>query len=187
MEAKIRGAVIQARKDFVEEHFGEASWEPVFSSLSEEDQEIIGGLIVSAGWYPFEVGERLDKAIVDILGHGDLVIFEDIGAQSAKRNLSTIHKPFLTPGNPQAFMTQADAIYKFYYNVGRREWKPTGPNSGVMTTYDAETFSVPDCLTVIGWYKEALRMCGAKSVEIVEETCRARGGDCCRYRISWKM
>ena len=54
-----------------------------------------------------------------------------------------------------------------------------------MTTYDAETFSVPDCLTVVGWYKEALKMCGVKNVSITEETCRATGGEHCRYVIKW--
>jgi hypothetical protein len=44
-----------------------------------------------------------------------------------------------------------------------------------------------DCLTFIGWYKEALKMCGAASVEVREEECRARGGALCRYRIRWTM
>ena len=51
--------------------------------------------------------------------------------------------------------------------------------------YDAETFSVPDCLTVIGWYKEALRMCGASKVTIEEVAYRARGDEFCRYEFSW--
>jgi predicted hydrocarbon binding protein len=55
----------------------------------------------------------------------------------------------------------------------------------VFTTYDAETFSAPDCLTVVGWYRKALEMCGVKGVKIVEEECRAKGGAVCRYRVSW--
>jgi len=38
---------------------------------------------------------------------------------------------------------------------------------------------------VMGWYKKALNMCGARNVEIVEEVCRARGDECCRYMVSW--
>ena len=75
-------------------------------------------------------------------------------------------------------------IYSFYYDTGRREWESTGVSSGVMTTYKAGTFSQAHCLTVIGWYKEALRMCGAKRVTMTEETCRAKGGPYCRYRVS---
>ncbi len=56
----------------------------------------------------------------------------------------------------------------------------------MLTTHEAETFSTADCLTVIGWYRKALQMCGAKGVKMVEEECRAQGGDVCRYRISWE-
>jgi hypothetical protein len=54
-----------------------------------------------------------------------------------------------------------------------------------MTTYDAETFSAPDCLSVIGWYKRALELCGVRGVAIREDECRAKGGAVCRYQIRW--
>ncbi len=183
---KIKGVVIHSRIEFVKDNFGEESWKKVLDSLPDEDQHLLTDLLLKAQWYPFEIGDRLDKAIVEVLGEGDNKIFEMIGAKSAKRNLLKEHKSFLTPGDPQAFMAKTPVIYKSYYDSGRREYRQTGPNSGVMTTYDAETFSVPDCLTVIGWYKEALRMCGARNVKVIEEECRALGGECCRYSLSWE-
>jgi len=184
---KIRGVVLHARREFVKEHFGEEAWQKVLDALPTEDQELLRGIVLSAQWYPFKLGERIDKAIVDVLGGGDVKVFEKIGAKSAQRNLSKEHKSFLSPGDPQAFMKKTQLIYKFYYDSGYREYEETGSNSGVITTYEAETFSAPDCLTVIGWYKEALRMCGARDVEIVEEECRAKGGSCCRYRVTWEI
>jgi hypothetical protein len=55
----------------------------------------------------------------------------------------------------------------------------------LLTTHDAEVFSAPDCLTVVGWYRRALELCGAAEVTVVEEDCRARGADVCRYRLGW--
>lgn len=184
---QIKGIILHARLEFVKEHFGEDAWSRVLESMSDEDHQLLGVVIVTAKWYPFEVGERLDRAIVDILGGGDEGIFEKIGVNSARRSLLKVHKSFLVPGDPQAFMKKANMIYKFYYDTGYREYKETGPNSGVISTYEAETFSAADCLTVVGWYKEGLKMCGAKSVQAVEEECRAKGGTCCRYRFSWEM
>jgi len=187
MSMEIRGTILNSRKAFVEENFGKESWQKVLNSLSEEDQDFFKNILISSGWYPFEIGKRLDQAIVDILGEGKTEIFKKIGAKSARKNLTESHQIFLKPNDPQAFMKQANTIYSFYYNVGRREYEPTSETSGIMTTYDAETFSVPDCLTVVGWYEEALKMCGTKEVNIVEEECRAKGGDVCRYKVSWKM
>ncbi len=187
MVMEIRGTILTSRKAFVEENFGKEGWNKVLNSLSDEDQKFFKNILISAGWYPFEIAERLDKAIVNILGDGKPEIFKKIGAKSARKNLSESHRTFLKSNDPQGFMAQANTIYSFYYNVGHREYEPTGETSGIMTTYDAETFSVPDCLTIIGWYKEALKMCGAKEVNIIEEECRAKGGKYCRYNISWKM
>jgi uncharacterized protein (TIGR02265 family) len=184
---KIKGNILLSRLGFVKQHFGDTALERVLGSLPADDQRLLRGMIGNVGWYSFEVGRRLDDAIVRELGGGNSKVFEDIGAASAKANLTTVHKLSITPGNPQAFLAQAPVIYKLYYDTGRRDYTPTGPNTGVLTTYDAESFSAADCLTVVGWYKEALRMCGAANVEIVEETCRAKGGEFCRYNVKWSM
>ena len=60
-----------------------------------------------------------------------------------------------------------------------------GEREAILTTRDAETFSAPDCLTVVGWYRRALEMCGAREPRVIEEECRAAGGACCRYRLRW--
>jgi len=184
---KIKGVVLRAREEFVREHFGDDAWRRIVDTLPDSDRELIGNMVLAARWYPFGIGERLDRAIVDTLGGGSSRIFQDIGAKSAERNLTREHKTFLTPGDPQAFLKKAGIIYNFYYDKGYREYEETGPTSGVLTTHEAETHSVPDCMTVIGWYREALKMCGAKEIRIVEEECRAKGGSCCRYRVEWKM
>ncbi|MBN2201920.1 DUF2378 family protein [bacterium] len=185
MESKIRGSVIKARKRFAEDHFGEGAWERLISAMTEEDRAVLGGLIVAAGWYSFETGERLDRAIVDVLGGGDQSVFEEIGRKSARENLGGVHASFIKPGDPQGFLAQTKSIYKFYYSSGSREYEQTGPASGVITTRDAEDFSVADCLTVIGWHKEALALCGASNVRITETQCRARGDAVCRYELAW--
>jgi hypothetical protein len=187
MSVKIKGTVLAARRAFVEKHFGQAAWDRVLNGLTPEDRKFHAGLQLAAGWYPFEIGERLDKAIVKTVGNGDLAVFEAIGAQSAHENLTRLHHNFLSPGDPQAFMAKTGLIYQFYYNTGRREYQSTGQCSGVMTTFDGDTFSEVDCHTVIGWYREALKMCGARTVQITHEVCRARGGPFCRYSLSWEL
>jgi uncharacterized protein (TIGR02265 family) len=181
---KVKGLVIYTRREFVQDNFGDGAWERVMAALPQPDQEALS-MIVASKWYPFDVGERLDRAIVRVLGNGRGKVFEEIGAKSARRSLAKEHEAFLTPGDPQAFLKSAGVIYRYYYDTGHREYEETGPTSGVLTTYEAETFSTADCLTVIGWYKVALEMCGATNVRVTEEECRAEGGTCCRYHVSW--
>ncbi len=181
---QVKGNIVKARITFVQERFGQDAWERVLRSLPEADREQLSG-IVNVAWYPFDLGRRLDDAIVAVLGGGRTAAFEEMGRASARANLATVHKSFLEPRDPAAFMQKTPMIYRFYYDTGRRTWEATGPTSGVVTTFDADTHSAADCATVVGWYKEALTMAGAKDVAVVEEECRARGAEACRYRVSW--
>jgi len=181
---QVKGNILRARVAFVKERFGDAAWDRVVCTMSADDQTLLSG-VVNVAWYPFELGRRLDEAIAAILGGGKTAVFEEMGRASARENLTTVHKSFLEPRDPVALMQKTPMIYRFYYDTGRRTWEATGPTSGVMTTYEAESHSAADCATVTGWYKEALAMVGARDVVIVEEACRARGDEFCRYRVSW--
>ncbi len=125
------------------ENFGQGAWEKVMEGLSQEDRQLIGESILSSQWYPFEIGDHIDKAIVKVLGKGDSLVFEQLGAKSAQKSLAKEHRTFLSPGNPQSFMKKTGSIYKFYYDTGYREYQATGPNSGVITTHEAETYFHP--------------------------------------------
>jgi uncharacterized protein (TIGR02265 family) len=184
-KTRIKGGILKSRLAFVEQHGGAAALERVLNALSEEDRTALGGIISATAWYPFDLGAKLDEAVVKVIGGGDTRFFDRLGEASAEKNLTGVHKDFLVPGNPQAFLAKAPTIYSFYYQGGRRTYEAAGEREGVLTTYDAPHYSAPDCLTVVGWYREALQMCGAKAVRVVEEECRAKGGKVCRYRVSW--
>lgn len=180
---QIKGSVLKARIAFAND-LQPGGAERVLKTLSGEDQAALNSLLATS-WYPFELGGRLDEALVRELGGGKPEFFEKIGAASADQNLSGVHKQFLVPGDPQAFLARAPMIYAFYYDRGRREYEATGPREAVLTTYGAETFSLADCSTVVGWHRRGLEICGARDPKVVEEECRARGGRVCRYRLSW--
>jgi uncharacterized protein (TIGR02265 family) len=184
MASSIKGSVLRARLAFVEEQAGRKGLDEVLGRMTAEDRASLRGLLASK-WYPFELGKRLDEAIVAALGGGKADFFLRLGEASAEKNLTGVHKDFLVPGDPQAFLARAPMIYSFYYDRGRRAYERLGPREAQLTTHDAETFSAADCLTVVGWHRKALEMCGAAGVRVSEPECRASGGAVCRYRISW--
>lgn len=181
---QIKGAILKSRLSYIEETFGKDGLRKVVETLSPDDQRTLR-LVFTSNWYPFALGKRLDDAIVEHLGGGRTEIFERLGEASAVKNLSSMHAGYLTPGDAHAFLAKAPQIYAMYYEVGRRDYEKTGERSARLTTWDAETFSANDCLTVIGWYRKALEMCEVPGARIRESECRARGGAACRYEIEW--
>jgi uncharacterized protein (TIGR02265 family) len=182
----IKGSVLRTRLAFARDLASEAGLDRVLGRLTAEEREVLTSLLPSA-WYPFDLGRSLDEAIVQELGGGRAEFFETLGEASADKNLGPggVHRSFLVPGDPQAFLAKAPLIYSYYYDEGGRDYERAGEKEAVLTTHDAETFSAPDCLTVVGWHRRALEMCGAKAPRVVEEECRAKGGAVCRYRLTW--
>jgi len=181
---QIKGSVLKTRMALAEEIGGKDGVQRVIAALSEDDRRALG-MILTVQWYPFELGRRLDDAVVQVLGDGRPDFFLRLGEASAEKNLSSIHRGFLSPGDAHAFLAKAPTIYRLYYETGKREYARIGEREGVMTTFDAETFSEPDCLTIVGWHRRALELNGARNPKVVEEECRARGGAVCRYRMTW--
>jgi uncharacterized protein (TIGR02265 family) len=184
---KIKGSVLRSRLALVEDVAPGDGIGRVLARLPEPDRETLRSLL-AASWYPFDLGRRLDAAIVDELGGGRADFFEKLGAASAEKNLGPggVHRGFLVQGDPHAFLSKAPLVYSLYYDQGHRDYERTGEKEAVLTTHDAGTFSGPDCATVVGWHRRALEMCGVARPKVVEEECRARGGTVCRYRLSWE-
>jgi hypothetical protein len=183
--AQIKGSVLLSRLALVED-LAPGGGPRVLGRLSEPDRRTLAAVLASS-WYPFELGQRLDAAIVDELGGGKASFFEKLGEASAEKNLGPagVHRGFLVPGDPHAFLANAPLIYSYYYDKGRRDYERAGEKAALLTTHDAEAFSAPDCATVVGWYRRALEMCGCGGVRVAEEECRAKSGSVCRYRLTW--
>ena len=180
----VKAGAIQSRIEFVKEHGGESAVQRVLARLSEEDRKECSHLL-TAGWYPFELKERLGEAIAAELGMGDGV-FLQMGEKSAAHNLATAHKVFVTNRDPHGLLKRAGQIYQAYYDSGRREYENAGPRRAILRTFESSTFSKHDCLSVIGWHRKAIEMCGGKNVHITETKCRARGAEICEYVCEWE-
>jgi uncharacterized protein (TIGR02265 family) len=136
--------------------------------------------------YSFELNQRLDRAIARLLSPTNPTrIFVEMGRASAENNLEGPHKVFIRPNEPQRFLAQAPYIYKFYYAAGRRTYEKVGPSAAVIRTYEAESVTAADCLTVVGWHQRALEICGAKGVVVTERQCRTEGHAHCEYLCEW--
>jgi uncharacterized protein (TIGR02265 family) len=183
-----KGIILLSRKAFVEMTWGKEAWERVLRRLSDADQEMLRGLIVSAGWYPFELNLRLDRAIAAAFAPGDpQKIFLDMGRGSASVNLTGAHASYVKRGQPHDLLAMSPRIYSSYYDKGRRTYEKTGPTSAVLRTFDAENVTHEDCLTVVGWHERAIELCGGRRVKVQETQCRTNGAPHCEYHCQWEI
>jgi uncharacterized protein (TIGR02265 family) len=183
MPIRVKGAPILSRFAFVRELRGEDGLQKVLGRLSEADRAMCKNIFTS-GWYPFELSDHIGTAIAAELEMGS-DSFLLMGEKSAIDNLTGPHKPMLSDGDPQRLLAQAPQIYRLYYDTGHREYERVDEKKAILRTYNAETFSRNDCLTVVGWHRKAIEMCGGRDVRVTETKCRAKGGAHCEYVCEW--
>lgn len=180
---KVKGGALLSRLAFVRELRGEEGVKSVMARLADEDCAACAQLLTGA-WYPSELSERLDEAVAAEMGIGEQV-FLAMGEKSALVNLTGPHKAMLSAGDPHGLLRRAPQIYQMYYDSGRRTYDQAGEKKAILRTFDAPSYSAHDCLTVVGWHRKAIEMCGGSNVRIVETKCRANGADHCEYVCEW--
>lgn len=185
MGGTIKGAVLASRKRFVSDELGPEALERILLSLPSEHRDVLSGILLPAAWYPIETQICFDEAIVEIMGGAGERALWNLGRSSASDNLERFHSAMTRGKTPLTFLQQTPAIYRLYYGSGTREFEASGETSGAIITRDAQDASWADCVTVMGWHERALEIVGATSVKIVHPVCRAKGGDVCRYEVSW--
>ena len=181
--AKVKGGALLSRIAFVREQRGEDAVRRVLDRLSPEDRHACSQ-VLTGGWYPFEVSKHLDEAVAAEIAIGEKV-FLLMGEKSAEQNLNGPHKAMLSPGDPHGLLRRTPQIYQMYYDTGRRTYDYIDERKAVIRTYDAATYSKHDCLTIIGWHRKAIEMCGGKNPRVTETKCRAAGDEICEYVCEW--
>lgn len=185
---QIKGNVLASRLGYVRAKGGEPAVEAVLARLTEADREVLRGWILPISWYPLDLNLRLDDAIARVLSpHDRSRVFLDMGRASAQASLTGAQSPYVKAGDPHFLLRNAPHIYSAYYRVGRRTYERTGDCSAVLRTFDAESVTATDCLTVAGWHERAIEISGGRHVRVVESKCRARGDPNCEYVCEWTM
>jgi uncharacterized protein (TIGR02265 family) len=183
---QIKGSILLARRAYLRARGGEPLFQRVLSHLSEPERLSLAGSLLATSWYPLALNLHFDDAIADELSTGNRSqVFIEMGRASAEENLSTVHQAFLREGDPHFLLSNAPRIYRLYYAVGHRTYERTGNGSAVLRTFQAESVTTTDCLTVVGWHQRAIELSGGKSASVAEVQCTARGAAHCEYRCAW--
>ena len=76
----VKGSVLLSRLDFVRAHFGEEGVARLLEALPDKDRRVVTKML-PAQWYPFSFGERIDAAVMKVLGGGDPATFHRLGSR----------------------------------------------------------------------------------------------------------
>jgi len=182
---QVKGSLLKTRWEFLSERFGPEAVQRVLALLPEAEH-LRAGSALSGAWIPFSLATQVDEAIVSCFG-GHIGICMDIGAYSARRNLTTIYRIFLdrSKRDPFRLLEHLAVLHGSLYDWGSSRASRLDDGGCLMEADYAGGATRVNCLTALGFYREALLLVGIETATATERGCEASGARRCAIELRW--
>ena len=180
----MKGGVFKSHLTWVADHKTPGERQTLMNALSPEARQGLSGSILASTWFPFAWLVELDRAMMDIYGHGSLEFLQDLGRYSAKINLSTTYRVFNRDTNHEFFQNSA-LLHAQFQDFGKAAYVKSGETAGKMIHTEYQCFSPVFCASAIGYYEGVILSHGSKSATVRETECQCYGDKSCTFEMKW--
>ena len=183
--SQVKGSNLQNRQSFVLDRFDDAAWQTVLAALPAPDAERLSPRILASAWYSFDLYNRLDHAICQVLNDGNLEICRVMGADSARRALSGTYRAYLKDG-PEALLRRLALLHRTFYDSGSMEVTHLSDGQCAIRAVYIPCSTRTNCLVAQGFYQTVVEMSGGRQVQVSEGNCSASGAPLCLFNVRWQ-
>jgi hypothetical protein len=159
---KVKGTSIRSKLAFVRKRFGVQGEEQLKSDLKDEKSLFP---LLDSSWYPFELYDRVNRAIARRFFDNDLQALQEVGAYSAEEALTTVYRAFVRQGDYAVFLRHIEKLHKTFYNLGDMSVMVSrDKNYSEIEHFGAPEYSEADLQIAAGFYVGAGQLLGNKNV-----------------------
>jgi hypothetical protein len=187
--ARGKGTLLVNLRGFVEHRDGKEAWAVLVSRLPKGDRDLLGGMVLSGGWYPVGVWNRLlSTYVADKIDPGRIML--DVARWVSDKDLNTVFKALLRMGTPGFVLGRTDSLWSRYFDVGKFTPKEVGDHHWhlILEAPPGEDEAPGEWTCnqgVVGWLEHALALTGAKTGRLTKTKCRFHGANRCEYEARW--
>ena len=182
----VKGSALTSRLLWVRLNHGESGLQRLSADVSEPLRAVAETGAVHARWYPFEMFVELNVAIDRLFGAGDSELIRQLGRYSADANLTTIYRLFYKVGTVRWILARGPRLWGVHYDAGSLAVRYLGSYEVELEIVDFPSPHRAHCLAVMGWTERSIELSGGIKVKTQEVSCRADGGQRCRFRVRWE-
>ncbi len=183
--SQVKGSNLLNRHAFVRESFGPEAWDKVLASLTDEDARLLTPRILASSWYPFDLYNRLDQAMCQVLAAGNIELCRTLGEDSARRALSGTYRLYRKDG-AEAILRRLAILHRSFYDSGSMDVTHLGQGHCAIRTVYVPRSTLTNCLVATGFYRTVVEMCGGLDVHVSEGNCSAHGARFCLFNVRWE-
>lgn len=181
-QSKLKGVIFAGRKQFLMDTAGQAGFDGLLASLSEQAANALRTPLASS-WYDFGTLIEIDRAILGAFSSKQPNILALAGAASAELGVGKVYRS-LDSEELVKFLESQVAFHKQFQKFGSVRFEKTD-RGGRMIYADYPVYSPVYCATAIGFFLEAILRHGGKNPEVRETTCQTLGDAVCTLEMTW--
>lgn len=184
MTTQIKGLAVAGTVTRIKEKYGGDTFQRILNEMNEEDQKIMGGNLLPSVWYSLDTFSNFLNAEVKVLYGGDASKLQLGSAEIVSKQLKGIYKFFVKLGSPEFIIGRISSIHNSYFNgIALEKEINDGEFVGRYTGYKSGQAVFEE--VIIGFYKKALELSGAKNIEAKFDVPIDSGNDFAQITVSW--
>jgi len=185
MTKQIKGLAVLGAVQRIKTISGDEIFKKVLDELNEKDKKIFSGNLLPSIWYPLNSFTNFLKAEVKIVYKGDNTKLR-LGSEAIVENhLKGIYKFFVKLGSPEFVVAKIGAIHKTYFDGIELEKEITkGQFIGKYFGYEIGQDVYEE--VIIGFYKKALEISGAKNIQAKFDIPINEGKEYAQIIVTWQ-
>lgn len=181
----IKGTAVLGTVDAICARAGKEELERILGHLDEQTREIFQGSISPSSWYSCDAFARfLEADIRETAGGNEEELIRRSEAVIEKQ-LNGIYKIFVRLGSPEFVIRRIAAVHSTYFDGVQIIAEMKGPNSATLQYVGFSREHRILEFVIIGFFKKALEICGAKRVEARFSVPMEAGEKFCELSLVW--
>jgi hypothetical protein len=182
---EIKGSVINDSINTVKKKNGDQVYNNILSQLDEQARQLFEKPILDTGWYSLDSFSKFVELEIKLTANGDeneLVIHsEDV----IEKQLKGIYKIFVKLGSPEFILNRISILHQGYLRGVSIKIKLDGPDKAIITYTGFEKQHRLIGFGLVGFYKKAIEISGAKNIHTKFLTSIEENKGYCELEITW--
>ena len=183
---QIKGSAIKETIEQIKKRAGEEAFQKILGLLDEETRKVCGGEIFASSLYSLDYFTRFLEIEIRVLANGNEEMVTRGSEAIIERQLRGIYKAFVKLGSPEFVIKRIAAVHATYFQGVPIEVKLEEQGKAALIKYIG--FQKQHRImgfAIIGFFKKALEISGAKDVVLHFPTPIEEGKEYCELSIAW--
>lgn len=181
----IKGTAVQGTLAAIRTRGGEKELAKIIAHLDEETRQIFEKPISPSAWYSCDAFARFLEADVQQTAGGNEEVLVARSEAVIEKQLHGIYRIFVRLGSPEFVIRRIAAIHSTYFDGVQIIPEMKGPNRATIQYVGFSREHRILEFVIIGFFKKALEISGAKKVDACFSVPLEAGEKFCELRLIW--